>query len=139
MKQVRAFLILASAISLGASPAWAEDFNFTVPVSFNNLPPDVVSAMITCGTYQMISGFQVGGGNTRISITDGGFHGDVTIQFNATPGHDPASAHFYECRVAIFFGRSGTQYVVESTHEPVIPLQPGAPLFWDTGIQPLPL
>jgi hypothetical protein len=131
-------MIAAVAMVLAGGAARAEDFNFTVPLDFNNLPSDVASSLIECGTYQVLSGFQVGGGNTRIPITDGGFHGDATIRFNATPGHDPASAHFYECRVAIFFGRSGTQYVVESSHEPVIPLQPGAPLFWDTGMQPLP-
>jgi hypothetical protein len=137
MSRVVSFLLATALSSLGATAASAEDFVFTVPMNFSRLPPDISSFQVSCTALQASYGVVVGGGDARPTMSGGEFHGDVTIRFNATAGHDPATAHYYECRMISFFTDRGVQYSFYGSSSPTFPLQAGAPMVLDTGIQPI--
>ena len=137
MRRFISFLLAAGLLPLAAMPAQAEDFVFTVPVNFSHLPPDISNFVVDCMALQASYGVVVGGGEARPRMSGGEFHGDVTVRFNATAGHDPAWAHFYQCRVISFYTDRGASYGFSSTSSPTFPLQPGAPIMLDTSIQPL--
>ena len=127
--------IFAGAVSVFATAAFAEDFTFTVPVDFSNLPPDVTHATIGCSAYRSASGGGVGAGGRNITITAGAYHGDVTMRFDAYPERDPATATHYAC-TALLMG-SGDVIYARAGETPTFPLQPGAPFLLNTRIQPI--
>jgi hypothetical protein len=129
-------LIFAGAVGFFATAAFAEDFTFTVPVDFSNLPPEITRAAITCNAYRSAIGGGVGARGAGITITGGAYHGDVTIRFDAYPERDPATATHYEC-TAVLMG-SGEVIYARVGETPTFPLQPGAPFLLDTLIQPIP-
>ena len=128
-------LIFVSAVSLFATTAFAEDFTFTVPANFNNLPPVVTRAEVNCNALNSSIGSEVANRGTSVAITDGAYHGDVTIRFDASPGVDPATATHYNC-TASFIGSSGVRYFYRPGG-PTFPLEPGAPFLLDTRAQPI--
>ena len=130
--------LLASGLSLlTATPAMAEDFLITVPINFSNLPPDISNFVVSCSALQESYGVVVGGGDARPRMSGGEFHGDVTVRFNATAGHDPATAHYYQCRAISFYTDSGMSYSFYGPSSPTFPLQAGAPMVLDTGVRPI--
>ncbi|HUO89680.1 MAG TPA: hypothetical protein VMU08_10930 [Rhizomicrobium sp.] len=130
-------LLTLGLLPLTAIPAQAEDFEFTVPVNFSHLPPDISNFLVDCTALQARYGVPVGDGQARPRMSGGEFHGDVVVRFNATAGHDPAWAHFYQCRVIGFYTDRGASYSFYGTSSPTFPLESGAPMMLDTSIQPL--
>ncbi len=140
MRTVRVLFPVLVLVSALATPAAAFDFTFTIPVQFTNLPPEVTQFLVGC-YVQVPSGATVGQGSRMIPITGGGFTGDVTLQFNANTGMDPATATRYQCS-GYFFGSGPTTSVVphyfETSYGPRFPLAAGAPFRVDTGVVALP-
>ncbi len=132
---------LAAVVSLLTSaPALATDFTFTIPVNFRYLPSDVVSFQGACYVYSA-SRTQIGIGRIPfIPISGGDYAGDVTVQFNADPGRDPATAAYYQCE-GHFVGHNAPGVVpafyFENPTSPTFPLQAGAPFRLNTGNQPI--
>ncbi|MBM5810354.1 MAG: hypothetical protein FJ191_00065 [Gammaproteobacteria bacterium] len=100
--------ILLSAFAVAAvsgvvTPAAAEDFTLIVPVRLAALPPEIDGFRIQCGASELpvrvgATGTTVGGGISPVlPLSGGGFTGDVTIRFNASPTGDPARAATYSC------------------------------------------
>jgi hypothetical protein len=123
-----------------AGQAFAYDFTFTVPIQFSGLPSDVYQFALSCDA-ELASGLPVGHALRMVPITGGGYSGDVTLQFNADPGRDPATAVRYSCS-AYFFGRDppgavGPRYFYDPS-SPTFPLVAGAPFRLRTGLTPLP-
>lgn len=122
-----------------ARPSHATDFTFVVPVDVSNLPSDVVSMLVFCSVYAGGT-FLAHGGAPPAPITGGGYHGDVTVAFNAPAGRDPGTATTYEC-LGYFAGHGSPPpfyfgYTYSAT-PPTFPLLAGAPFLLDTGAQPL--
>jgi hypothetical protein len=139
MRTVRVLFPVLVLVSALAAPAAAYDFTFTIPVQFTNLPPEVTQFIVGC-VAQLPSSASVGQGNRIIPITGGAYTGDVTIQFNAITGMDPATATRYQC-TAYFFGTVSaglTPHYFESSYGPRFPLAVGAPFRLDTGVAALP-
>jgi len=143
--KMRRFTILAACLLVVgvAGRASAYDFTFTIPLQFTNLPPEVASVQAWC--YVFMGGTSVGPAigtaNRNFPISGGAYSGDVTIQFNADAGRDPATATRYQCGV-YFLGAAPVGGVAVRYFEcptcPRFPLTAGATLFLDTGVVALP-
>jgi hypothetical protein len=131
-------LIVTLALLFCASPAYASDFTLTVPVSLNNLPPNIHSVWVTCQVFEAIHLHVTGVASREIPITGGAFRADVVLEINAVPDRDPANAVEYRC-VAWLKGSSATNpdqaYFEDGDISAAytFPLAAGAPFLMDTG------
>lgn len=128
--------ILLWALTLGAvlgaaAPAAAEDFTLIVPVRLAALPPEIDGFQIQCGVSELptrvgSTGTTVGGGISPVlPLSGGGFSGDVTIRFNASPTADPARAATYSCWLrfhGVLAGRRTEWYGTDGSN-PASPMQ----------------
>jgi len=97
-----AAIAACGAIAVAARSALAEDFVFTVPVVLNSLVPSVNGIEITCTAdsdafYSKHVG--IGTIDVPINTATGSFTGNVVVKFNAVPGLDPGTAHYYRCKL----------------------------------------
>lgn len=140
MQTLRTLTLAVFGFLAAPTPASASDFTFTIPVSFSNLPPEVTQFYVSCYA-QLPSGASVGQGGRSLPITGGGYTGDFSVEFNALPGYDPATATRYQCS-GYFIGTNPAGGVApryfETSYGPRFPLVTGAPFRIDTGIVPLP-
>lgn len=93
--------IVLAVFVAGSTIAQAADFTFTVPVDVSNLPSEITYIKVCC--YAAANTALVGSGHScagRRSVSGGAYRGTFTVEYNARPGVDPATADRYTCYVA---------------------------------------
>ncbi|MEO8055419.1 MAG: hypothetical protein ABI768_09700 [Acidobacteriota bacterium] len=131
----RLSLVPVLVLVLGSAAAYAEDFNFTVPVQASNLPPNVEGLTVSCAalTPARFSNGQASVSETlvaaqvRVAITGGAYRGDVVVRATAPQGKDPRDAIKYRCEGWFDGHERGVQTVYFRTPTLVFPLASGAP------------
>lgn len=132
--------VVASAMWAGATGAWAEDFNITVPIAFSKLAPEIEVLEVSCTT--MSRDQVIGHGRAApIRLSGGGYKGNVVVRFNATTGMNPRNATHYRCQPSLR-ALKGTPFYVPgpgSTANVIyFHTDTRAPIRWNTGDLPLP-
>ena len=93
---------LAACTLISAPPAFAGDFNFTVPVALTDLPPTILRGKVRCIANQVLPGEFVAvgeGWSPEFAIVGGAFSGSVSVDVTASSGRDPAQANRYDCEL----------------------------------------
>jgi hypothetical protein len=106
MKKHRLIPALAGALLLAVScPALAGDFDFSVPVDVQNLPPEITRATVCCDVMTAERGGTNLGNNCSapLPISGGAISGTYPVSVDVAPGVDPSTGRFYVC-AASFFG-----------------------------------
>ncbi len=143
----RGKLVVAAIMAVGAlgfaRPGFATDFTFVVPVNLSHIPSEFSNFQLNCWVYS--HGTPIGNGASFPRLVGGAFSGDVTVAFNASAGHDPATADQYSCRGSFIITTTSSSTLYfdlddsGSLRSPSLtfPLQPGASFVLVTGRQPL--
>ncbi len=93
---MKKFLLLL----LFALPAWAEDFEFSIPVKLSSLMATVDDVLISCVVMDEDE-LVLGKGDAHIQPEDGAYEGTVMVKFNADPGMNPQAASLYKCTLRL--------------------------------------
>lgn len=103
---------LAACVIISAPPAFAGDFNFTVPVTLTNLPPTILRGKVRCNAVQTVPGSFLPRGegwSPEFAIVSGAYSGTVSVEVSAPRDVDPALADRYDCDLFLQVRRtSGT-------------------------------
>jgi len=143
-RATQAALCAAAALLAFTPAAYAEDFNITVPLDMSNLPPNIAGIMVSCAVITgepRLGGRYVGNLTKRVDVKGGAFRGNVTINFNATAGLDPALVTHYECSSSFVGDERGVtvHYFNDSfATSSRFPVTAGAPFRLKTGVLPIP-
>lgn len=106
---------VAAVVMLGlgaASPADAEDFNFTIPVKVLSLASPDIGGHVRCGVGigpvpgvggwgGLSSAVGEGGTNFDVDSASGNYTSTVSVKFNASVGRNPATATHWACWLVI--------------------------------------
>ncbi len=97
--------LAGTLLSLVAVPTFAGDFNFSVPVDVQNLPPEITRAFVCCDVLTAErGGTALGNGcSAPLPISGGAIYGTFPVSVDVAPGVDPATGRYYMCS-ASFFG-----------------------------------
>ncbi len=101
MRITQSFVVAALVALLAPVPAFAQDFEITVPVQFNNLPPNV--KLFRCKCQVSASGSDrtleeiIGTGFTTPGPSGGKYSGEAMVTIVADPGKDRTKANRYSC------------------------------------------
>lgn len=91
---------IAACAIISAPPAFAGDFNFTVPVTLTDLPPTILRGKVRCNAVQTVPGSFLPRGegwSPEFAIVSGGYSGTVSVEVSAPRDIDPAQADRYDC------------------------------------------
>ncbi|HTS00944.1 MAG TPA: hypothetical protein VMN04_00325 [Thermoanaerobaculia bacterium] len=91
IRRIRLAPAAFAALLLAPAATQASDFTFTVPVDIRSLEARASHVGVRCEVFPFVpaaapgpvSGVRIGTGVAAISLTDGGFQGNVTVRFNA--------------------------------------------------------
>lgn len=143
LKRMRFAILLGTASLIGTGTCAATDFTFVIPVSVHNLSSEVARIGTNCEVWTVArGGIEIGQGTPQYgNIVGGAFGGDITVQFNALAGRDPALGAYYHCN-AWFLGTAPVGGVAAMyfayPSSPTFPVAAGAPFVIDTGWNPVP-
>ena len=108
---------------LMSTAARSDDFTFTVPVNLQSLPSTVIGAGVRCEVFNVVpppapaapGGSRLASGQGGLSLTNGGFQGNVTVHFNAS-GNVLNDAKGYRCFL-YYMNREGREaFAIEWPH-----------------------
>ncbi len=99
--------VVATACFAAASPAFATDYTFNVPVRISNLR-FAESVEVTCQTSG--PGYTPSRGTVTVAVTDGSYSGTVTVAFNSAHPLDRALANAYQCMLLVHYRRPDGGY-----------------------------
>lgn len=99
---------LAIMLGAGACAAWAEDFEFEIPVQVSKMDSAFTQVAVHCSVFGVgrdpsgqITGGRttlIGGGGASNPLVGGGFNGTLSVRFNANrPQHQPTDARIWNC------------------------------------------
>ena len=139
MRSLVAGVTLAVALTVGASRAAAQsyDFTITVPVNLSGLPDNVTAFVVSCYVLPAASTVMypsdVIASAMKSTPVHGSFHGNVVLTMNANAGKDPATAGKYKCNGYVsgtVRGATGIGFFPSGPgSSPGFPLAAGAPFY----------
>ncbi len=95
-------LVLILAVPHVAS---GEDFTFEVSIDLKNLLPDITNIKVQCFVApdnRFLTEFLIGSGSTMVTVPSGGsIAQSVKVNFNASPGKNPAEATNVGCNLIL--------------------------------------
>lgn len=98
------------AATLITSQALAAEYDFTVPVSLNALPPEITDGLVGCSVFAPRPGTtsteSIGGAETRFTISGGAYSGDVRVGVNRNALAGSRTPTRWSCHLRVF-GRIG--------------------------------
>lgn len=102
-------LLIPVILLFGVIPASAEDFTFTIPVTFNDMHPDIDRGRVRCSVSKLRPGEvgsysdanKVGEGTSDFDISGGHYSGDVRVSFDAFTHQRPQDAISYHCTLFV--------------------------------------
>jgi hypothetical protein len=104
-------LALGAALAAGAQAAFAEDFEFEVPVQLSKIDSAFTQGKVTCqvrgigrdgGGQATSPNALVASGDATFALVQGGFNGAVSVRFNAgRPQHEPQDGRTWNCALSL--------------------------------------
>jgi hypothetical protein len=131
MKRIALFNCIGLFLQVWVLWAQTKQFTFLVPVELHAIPSDLTSFDVMIYIFDRVhepggyEGEMIGGGSTRNQVTNGEFVDTVTVEFNATTGHDPAKAVFWTA--LLIFRKGNFQDAINMEQDSPYPHNPEKP------------